>query len=140
MLSLALDVGSQGCKEWHPANTVGRKSGEKAQCDLSRLAKLHSNVPSPVPSAASRGQCLAQTQPVSPGALGTRSHLGSSPAWTIQAPSDPDGFEQEKKDDAKPISHKHWWSFTQGPVAAADSKSAGGCEVSTAPLSSHGTV
>lgn len=57
----------------------GRKPGEKAQCDLSRLAKLHSNVPTPVPSAASTGQCLAQTQLVSPGALGTCNHPGSSP-------------------------------------------------------------
>lgn len=71
MLSLALGVGSQGSKEWCPANTVGRKPEEKAECDLSRLAKLHSNVPSPVPSAASMGQCLAQTELVSPGALVT---------------------------------------------------------------------
>lgn len=81
---------------------MGRKPGEKAQCDLSRLAKLHSNVLSPVPSAANMGQCLAQTQLVSPGALGTHSHLGSSPVWTARAPRDPDGFEQEKKSPAKP--------------------------------------
>lgn len=112
------------------------KPGEKAQCDLSRLAKLHSDVPSPVPAAASMGQCLAQIQLVSPGALGTCNHLGSSPVWTIQAPSDPDGFEQKKEDDAKTISHNRWWSwssFTQSPVAA-DSTSVGG--VGRAPLPS----
>lgn len=72
------------------------------------------------------GQCLAQTQLVSPGALGTCSHLGSRPVWTIQAPSDPDGVEQQRK-DAKTTSHNYWWSwgsFTQGPAAA--SKSVGG--------------
>lgn len=108
---MALGAGSQGREEWCPANTVERKPGEKAQCDLSRLAKLHSSVPSPVPSAASTGQCLAQAQLVSPGALGTHNHPGSSPGWTIQAQSDPDGFEQEEEDDAKTISHNHWWSW-----------------------------
>lgn len=33
----------------------GRKPGEKAQGDLSRLAKLHSNVPTPVPSTCQHG-------------------------------------------------------------------------------------
>lgn len=42
--------------------TVGRKPGEKALCDLSRLANHRCRVPSPAPSSASTGRCLGRPQ------------------------------------------------------------------------------
>lgn len=49
---------------------VERKPGEKAWCDLSRLANLHADVPSPVPFSASVGWCPGWKQPPAPGCPG----------------------------------------------------------------------
>lgn len=98
-----------GCGVWFPGDArrdvlqmaVGRKPGEKARCDLSRLANLRSNVPSPVPSSASMGWCLGGAQPAAPGCPGDtqpaqtaaqRGKDGHRVTWLV--------FSRKKRDDA----------------------------------------
>lgn len=137
---------------WFPRNVrravlrmaVGRKPGEKARCDLSSLANLRSDVPSPVPSSTSVGQCPGWTQPAAPGCprdmqpAQAAAHRGKDGHRVSRLV-----FSRKKIDDAKTISHNHWWScrfITRGLAAAADWPNLWDLCVGRAPLPSAAVV